>query len=103
MISAAFIKLSLWSHTHPGGVRLVDLVEHDDGGAAVIEHQPPEISGGDGKRMRRHHEGGRTKETVHQCRVDVIATVHFCSDEEGQGSVGRQNVHAPVLLSVSGQ
>lgn len=89
--------------THPGRVGLVDLIEHDDGGAAVIKHQPPEVSGGDGERVRRHYEGGRPEETVHQRCVDVVAAVHLRGDEEGQGSVRRQHVHAPVLLSVPGQ
>lgn len=89
--------------THPGRVRLVDLVEHDDGGAAVIKHQPPEICRGDGQWVRRHHKGGWPKETVHQCCVDVVAAIHFCGDEKGQGSVRRQHIHAPVLLSISGQ
>lgn len=32
--------------THPSGVRLVELVEHDNGGAAIVVHQPPEVGGG---------------------------------------------------------
>lgn len=32
--------------TYPGRVGLVELVEHDDGGAAVVVHQPPEVGGG---------------------------------------------------------
>lgn len=89
--------------THPGRVGLVDLVEHDDGGAAVIKHQPPEVCSGVGQWVRRHHEGGRTKKTVHQSGVDVVAAVYIRGDQEGQSSVRRQDVHAPVLLSVSGQ
>lgn len=89
--------------THPGRVGLVDLVEHDNGGAAVIKHQPPEISGSDGQWVRCHDESGWPKETIHQCCVDVVAAIHLCGDKEGQGSVRRQHVHAPVLFSVSGQ
>lgn len=45
------------SSTHPGRVGLVELVEHDDGGAAIVVHQPPEVSGGVLQRVQGDDEG----------------------------------------------
>lgn len=45
------------SSTHPGRVGLVELVEHDDGGAAVVVHQPPEVGGGVLQRVQGDDEG----------------------------------------------
>ena len=42
---------------HPGGVGLVQLVEHDDGGAPVVVDQPPEVRGGALQRVEGHDEG----------------------------------------------
>lgn len=43
--------------THPGRVGLVELVEHDDGGAAIVVHQPPEVGGGVLQRVQGDDEG----------------------------------------------
>lgn len=40
---------------------------------------------------------------VSQGRVDVVVGVPVSGDEEGQAAVGRQDVHAAVLVSVPGQ
>ena len=40
---------------------------------------------------------------VHEGRVDVVAALAVDGDEEGQAAVGRQDVHAAVLLVVTGQ
>lgn len=45
------------SSTHPGRVGLVELVEHDDGGAAVVVDQPPEVRGGVLQRVQGDDEG----------------------------------------------
>lgn len=45
------------SSTHPGRVGLVELVEHDDGGAAIVVHQPPEVGGGVLQRVQGDNEG----------------------------------------------
>lgn len=50
--------------------------------------------------MRRHDEGGRPQEAVGQRGVDVVAAFPLGGDEEGQGAVRRQDVHAAVLLAV---
>lgn len=42
---------------HPGGVGLVQLVEHDDGSAPVVVDQPPEVRRGALQRVQRHDEG----------------------------------------------
>lgn len=42
---------------HPGGVGLVQLVEHDDGGAAVVVDQPPEVRRGALQWVQGHNEG----------------------------------------------
>ena len=86
--------------THPGRVGLVELVQHHHRGAAVVVHQPPEVGGGAGQRVRRHHEGGGPEEAVGERRVDVVAALPLAGDEEGQGAVRRQHVHAAVLLAV---
>ena len=39
-------------------LRGIHLVEHDDGGAVVIKHQPPEVCRGVGQRMLGNDEGG---------------------------------------------
>lgn len=36
----------------------MQLVEHDDGGAAVVVDQPPEVRRGALQRVQRHDEGG---------------------------------------------
>lgn len=40
---------------------------------------------------------------VHQGCVDVVAALPVDGDEEGQAAVGRQDVHAAVLLMVPRQ
>lgn len=35
----------------------MQLVEHDDGGTAVVVHQPPEVRRGALQRVQRHDEG----------------------------------------------
>lgn len=88
--------------SYPGRVGLVELVEHHHRGAAVVIHQPPEVSGGPGQRVRRHHKGGGPEEAVGERRVNVVAALSLGGDEEGQGAVRRQDVHAAVLLAVPG-
>ena len=90
-----------WSY--PSGVGLVELVEHDHRRAAVIEDQPPEVGRGAGQRVRRHDERGLSVEAVGESSVDVIVALPFWGDQEGQGAIRRQDVHAAVLLPVSGQ
>lgn len=53
--------------------------------------------------MRGHDEGRLAVETVSQGGVDVVVALPFGGDQEGQGAVGRQHVHAAVLLAVPGQ
>lgn len=52
--------------------------------------------------MRRHHEGGGPQEAVGERRVDVVAALAVGGDQEGQRAVGRQHIHAAVLLAVPG-
>lgn len=52
--------------------------------------------------MRRNHKGSRPEETVGERRIDVVAALAVGGDQEGQGAVRRQDVHASVLLSVPG-
>lgn len=94
------LPCSLFSY--PGRVGLVELVEHHHRGAAVVVHEPPKVSGGAGQRVGRHHEGSRPQEAVCESRVDVVAALALCGDEEGQGAVRRQDVHAAILLAVPG-
>lgn len=52
--------------------------------------------------MRRHHEGSRSEETISKRRVDVIVALSVGGNQEGQGAVRRQYIHAAVLLAVPG-
>lgn len=88
---------------HPGRVGLVELVEHDHGRAAVVEHQPPEVGRGAGQGVRGHDEGGLPVEAVGEGGVDVVVALPLRRNQEGQGAIRRQHVHAAVLLSVPGQ
>lgn len=88
--------------SYPCRIGLVELVQHHHRGAAVVIYEPPEVGGGAGQRVWRHHKGGGPEEAVGERRVDVVAALALCGDEEGQRAVGRQNVHTPVLLSVPG-
>ncbi len=87
--------------TYPGRVWLVQLIQHDHRGAAVVKHQPPEVRGGAGQRVRGYNEGSRPVETIHQCRVNVVVTSPLSGHQEGEGPVRWENVHAAVLLAVS--
>lgn len=87
---------------YPGRVGLVELVEHHHRGAAVVIEEPPEVSGGARQRVRRDHKGSGPEETVGERRIDVVAALAVSGDQEGQGAVRRQDVHASVLLSVPG-
>lgn len=78
------------------------MVKHDHGSAAVVIHEPPEVSGGAWQRVRRHHEGGGSEEAVGEGCVDVVVALPIGGDQEGQGAVRRQHVHAAVLLTVPG-
>lgn len=89
--------------SYPGRVRLVKLVEHDDGGTAVVKHKSPEVCGGSGQRVRGHHKRSRLQKTVHQSSVDVVAAVSLGGDQKGERAVGRQHVHTAVLLTVTRQ
>lgn len=42
-------------------------------------------------------------EAVSKSCIDVIVTLPLCGDQEGQGAIWWQDVHAAVLLSVPGQ
>lgn len=42
---------------HPGRVGLVELVEHDDGGAAIVVDQSPEVRCGTLQWVQGHDEG----------------------------------------------
>lgn len=50
--------------------------------------------------MRRHHKGSGPEEAVGERGVDVVAALSVGGDQEGQGAVRRQDVHAAVLLAV---
>lgn len=89
--------------TYPGRVGLVELVQHDHSGAAVVKHQPPEVGSGAWQRVRGDDEGSLSEEAVSQSSVDVIVALALCCNQKGQRSIRRQDVHAAVLLSVSGQ
>lgn len=86
---------------YPGGVGLVDLIQHDHRGAAVVKHQPPEVRGRAGQRVGGHYEGSGSVETVHQRSIDVVVALALCGHQKGQGPVRWENVHAAVLLPVS--
>ena len=93
--------MTLWPH--PGRVRLVELVEHDHGRAAVVKDQPPKVGRGARQRVRGHNKSSLTVETVGESGVDVIVALPLRRNQEGQGAIRRQNIHAAVLLSVPGQ
>lgn len=93
--------ITLWPY--PGRVWLVELVEHDHCRAAVVEDQPPKVRCGARQRVRGHDESSLPMEAVGESGVDVIVALPFCCNQEGQGAIGRQDIHAAVLLSVSGQ
>lgn len=42
---------------HPGGVGLVQLVKHDNGGAPIVIYEPPEVRRGALQRVQGHDEG----------------------------------------------
>lgn len=42
-------------------------------------------------------------EAVSEGSVDVIVALPLCRDQEREGAIGREDVHAAVLLSVPGQ
>jgi len=60
------------SNTHPGGVGLVELVEHDDGGAAVVVHQPPEVGGGVLQRVQGDDEGSALGVALRRGKTSTI-------------------------------
>ena len=82
---------------------MVELVEHDNGGAAIVKHQPPEVGGGPGQRVGGHNERGGPVEAVCERGVDVVVALALRGHQEGQGAVGWQHVHAAVLLPVPRQ
>ncbi|TNN76246.1 hypothetical protein EYF80_013534 [Liparis tanakae] len=86
-----------------GRVGLVELVEHDHGCAAVVEDKPPEVSRGARQRVRADDKCRLPVEAVGESSVDVVVALPFRGNQEGQCAVGRQDIHAAVLLSVSGQ
>lgn len=79
------------------------MVEHDHCCAAVVKDQPPKVSRGARQRVRGHDESSLPVETVGEGGVDVVVALPLCCNQEGEGAIGRQDVHAAVLLSVSGQ
>lgn len=96
------VDLLIWL-SYPGRVGLVELVEHDDGGTAVVKYKSPEVCGGGGQGVRGDHKCSRLQEAVHQCCVYVVVAFTLSGDEKRKGAVGRQHVHAPVLFAVPGQ
>lgn len=60
------------SSTHPGGVGLVELVEHDNGGAAVVIHQPPEVGGGVLQRVQGDDEGSALGVALRRGKTSAI-------------------------------
>lgn len=40
---------------------------------------------------------------IHQCCIDVVAGFSIHRDEEGEAAVQRQDIHASILIMVSGQ
>ena len=93
--------ITLWPY--PGRVWLVELVEHDHCRAAVVEDQPPKVRCGPRQRVRGHNERSLPMEAVSESSVDVIVALPFSRNQEGQGAIRWQNIHAAILLSVSGQ
>lgn len=87
--------------SYPGRVGLVELIQHNHGGAAVVKHKSPEVRGGAGQWMGGYNEGSRPVEAIHQCCVNVVVTLALGGDQESEGSVRWENIHAAVLLSVS--
>lgn len=63
------------SSTHPGRVGLVELVEHDDGGAAVVVHQPPEVGGGVLQRVQGDDEGSALGVALQRGKTSVIKDI----------------------------
>lgn len=63
------------SSTHPGRVGLVELVEHDDGGAAVVVHQPPEVGGGVLQRMQGDDEGSALGVALQRGKMSTVKDV----------------------------
>lgn len=59
------------------------------------------------KLLQRHKAAGGLKRLcvsyIHERRVDVIGALPVDGDQEGEAPVGRQDVHAAVLLVVPGQ
>lgn len=96
--SVLYLKIS-----YPSGVRLVQLVKHDNRCAAVVEHKPPEVSGGARQRVRGHYEGCGAVKAISKCSINVVVALSFSGDEERQGTIWRKNVHTAVLLTVPRQ
>lgn len=97
------IKQYITFWPYPGRVRLVELVEHDHCRAAIVKDQPPKVRRRARQRVRGHYKSSLPVKAVGKSSVDVIVALPFCCNQEGQGSIRRQNIHAAVLLSVSGQ
>lgn len=79
------------------------MVEHDHGRAAVVKDQPPKVRCGARQRVRGHNKSSLPVETVSESSVDIIVALPLRRNQEGQGAIGWQNVHAAVLLSVPWQ
>lgn len=79
----------------------VHFIQHDDGGAVVIKHEPPEVGHGVGQRVLRHDEGRWLFVAVHQRCIDVIAGLAINRNEERQASVHCEDVHAAVFIMVT--
>lgn len=95
------VYIKVWPY--PGRVWLVELVEHDHCCTAVVKNQPPKIRCGPRQGVRSHDKGSLPVEAVSESRIDVIVTLPFCGNQEGKGAIRRQDIHAAVFLSVSGQ
>lgn len=61
--------------THPGRVGLVQLVEHNDGGAAIVIHQPPEVGGGVLQRVQGDNEGSTLSVALQGERAAQLRTL----------------------------
>lgn len=97
------IKQYITRWPYPGRVWLVELVEHDHCCATIVKDQPPKVRRCAWQRVRGHNKSSLPMEAVSKSSVDVIVTLPFCCNQKGQGAIRRQNIHAAVLFSVSGQ
>lgn len=71
----------------------IDLVQHDNGGASIIIHQPPEVLDGVGQGMLGHDERGRLSVALRDTEHNVLSAdtrfVTLTHNQDKDGSVFR--------------